>query len=118
MARDDDYQLIKDLARTEEAGSLAKERAVLLLWFLRNSVGIDDLDAYDFVCDGDRDKGVDGLFLEQAPGDEDYETLVVYQSKFTERPSAVKPNDIKNLVATANHFRDGASISALRLAKI
>ena len=59
-----DYDLLKRLASTDEAGGLAKERSVLLLWFLRNVVGLDDLDAYEYVCDGNLDAGIDGLFLE------------------------------------------------------
>ena len=43
------YDVIAAQAKTEEAGSLVKERAVLLLWFLRNVVGLGDIDAYDFV---------------------------------------------------------------------
>jgi hypothetical protein len=81
-----DYELLKRLASTDEAGGLAKERSVLLLWFLRNVVGLDDLDAYEYVCDGDLDAGIDGLLLEPSTGDEDHETLVVYQSKYSENP--------------------------------
>ena len=64
--------------------SQAQERSVLLLWFLRNVVGIDDLDAYEFICDGDDDGGVDALYLEPSTGDEDHETLIIYQSKYTQ----------------------------------
>jgi hypothetical protein len=84
-----DYDLLAGLASTDEAGGLAKERSVLLLWFLRNVVGLDDLDACDFVCDGDNDGGVDGLYMEPSTGDEDHETLVVYQSKYTTGPTRV-----------------------------
>ena len=55
------YALLKRLANTAEAGGLAQPRAVLLLWFLRNVVGIDDLDAYEYVCDSPLDEGIDGL---------------------------------------------------------
>lgn len=88
-ARADDYALLRRLASTDEAGGLAKERSVLLLWFLRNVVGLDDLDAYEFVCDGDADGGVDGIYVESSTGDEDHETLVIYQSKYTNGPTQV-----------------------------
>ena len=34
------YDTITDQAKIEEAGSLVKERAVLLLWFLRTWMGL------------------------------------------------------------------------------
>jgi hypothetical protein len=109
----DDYQLLTELASTDEAGGLARERSVLLLWFFRNVLGLDDLDAYEYVCDGDRDHGIDGLYLEPSGGDEDYETLVVYQSKYTEKPNNVGPTSFERLLASAAHFRDADSIKAL-----
>ena len=105
-----DYELLAGLASTDEAGGLAKERSVLLLWFLRNVVGLDDLDAYEFVCGGDDDGGVDGLYMEPSTGDEDHETLVVYQSKYTTGPSKVGPTAFDRLVATASHFKDATSL--------
>ena len=108
-----DYDYLKSIANTEEAGGLAKERSILLLWFLRNVVGLDDLDAYEFVCDGDRDQGVDGLYLESSTGDEDHETLVIFQSKFTDNPAQVGPNAFNRLLATANHFKDPNSLDAM-----
>lgn len=105
-----DYAFVADLARTDEAGSLAKERSVLLLWFLRNIVGIDDLDAYEYVCDGDDDGGVDALYLEPSTGDEDNETLVVYQSKYTQAPTQVGPNSMTKLLSIASQFKTAAGL--------
>lgn len=105
------YELVQQLANTAEAGGLAKERSILLLWFLRNVVGLDDLDAYEFVTDGDDDGGIDALYLEESSGDDDYETLVVYQSKYTEGATSVGPNSLTALVAAASHFKSHASLS-------
>jgi hypothetical protein len=110
---DSDYGLLSQLANVAEAGSLSKDRAVLLLWFFRNVVGVDDLEAYEYVCDGDDDQGIDGLFLEPGPGDADYETLVVYQSKYTQGPTNVGRNSLQGLVSAANHFMDIDSLQAL-----
>jgi len=106
-----DYALVSQLANTDEAGGLAKERSVLLLWFLRNVIGLDDLDAYEFVCDGDDDGGVDALYLELSTGDEDHETLVIYQSKYTQTASYVGPNAFNRLVTIASQFKDAGSLS-------
>ncbi len=110
--RQADYALVSGLASTAEAGGLAKERSVLLLWFLRNVVGIDDLDAYEFVCDGDDDGGVDALYLEQSTGDEDHETLVVYQSKYTQGPTGVGPNAFGRLLSIASQFKTATALQS------
>ena len=51
MSKSDMYIFLSSQASVAEAGGLAKEKATLLLWFLRNVVGIEELDAYDHVCD-------------------------------------------------------------------
>ena len=110
----DYYQAITDQARAAEAGGLAKESAVLLLWFLRNIVGIDELTAYDNVCDGDNDKGIDGLFLEKATGDDNQDTIIIYQSKYTKSSDArVGPTDIDRLAGAASYFHDRSTLRDL-----
>lgn len=104
------YDALSGLAVTAEAGGLAKERAVLLLWFFRNVVGVDDLDAYQYVCDGDDDGGVDALFLEPSSGDDNFETLVIYQSKYTEGPTQVGETAIDRLVSIASKFKTEAGL--------
>ncbi len=114
----DNYALLKRLASTDEAGGLAKERSVLLLWFLRNIVGLDDLDAYEFVCDGDADGGVDGIYVEPSTGDEDHETLIIYQSKYTTGPTQVGPTAFDRLLATTSHFKDIASLETFLTGRV
>ena len=104
------YDALSSLAVTAEAGGLAKERAVLLLWFFRNVVGVDDLDAYEYVCDSDDDGGVDALFLETSSGDDNFETLVIYQSKYTEGPTQVGETAIDRLVSIASKFKTEAGL--------
>lgn len=113
MSRESDYQLMASLARTDESGGLVKDRAVLLLWFLRHSVGLDDLDAYYYVCDGDKDAGIDGLYLEELSIGEDCETLLILQSKYTQGPREVGPRVVKEFSGTAHHFTDVDSLRDL-----
>lgn len=107
------YKAIAKQARLAEAGGLAKDRSVLLLWFLRNVVGVGELEAYDYVCDGDNDKGIDGLFLERGTGEDPPKTLVVFQSKYTQSPIDVGPTDLDRLAGTAHHFQSEASLKRL-----
>lgn len=113
------YQELQRQATTDEAGELVKSNAVLMLWFFRHVVGAGEIDAYDFVCDGDADKGIDGLFLEPSPGDDQPETLVVYQSKNPQDPNAkLGPTDIDRTAGAANHFATSESVEALLGSKL
>jgi len=107
------YDLVTDLASLDEASGLDKDRAVLLLWFLRGVVGLEELDAYDYICDGDDDEGVDALYLEERQGDDDVETLVIYQSYFTESPKDIGPKKLERLIAIANNFKTVGALTAL-----
>lgn len=112
--KDQYYQAITEQATIAEAGGLAKEQSVLLLWFLRNVVGVGELEAYDHVCDGDNDKGIDGLFLEIGDGEGGDDTLVVFQSNYTESPnSKVGPTDVDKLAGAANAFTNLATLEEL-----
>lgn len=111
--RQDHYTRISNQARTEEAGGLPTERSVLLLWYLRNVMGLDSLDAYDFVCDGGDDWGVDGLYLEKDEGDTDREQLVVLQSKYTEKLREMKKRDVEALIATGEQFKSAANVTKM-----
>jgi AIPR protein len=104
------YDLISDLASLDEASGLAKERAVLLLWFLRNVVGLDEFDAFDYICDGDDDGGIDALYLEEGQAEDDVETLVIFQSYFPEGPKDVGPNKLDKLITASNHFKTEAAL--------
>ena len=109
MTRQQAYDLVKRYANTSDASELKKPRAVLLLWFLKNVYGLDDLDAYEFVCDGDEDQGIDGLYLEPPEADDDTHTLTLFQAKYPLGPTQVGPNDLKNFVA----YRDAAPAWAM-----
>jgi hypothetical protein len=92
---------------------LKKERAILLLWFLRHVYGIDDLEAYEFICDGDDDQGIDGLYLEAAEPDDDAATLHVFQSRYPTSPRNVGVNDVKQLIGTLEPLTHVASLRKL-----
>jgi hypothetical protein len=111
MEVNDAYQLVSSMASPSTDEGLKKERAVLLLWFLRNVVGLDDLDAYENVCDGDKDQGIDGAYLEERGVDEEKDTFVLLQSKYPLQPSVVGPNEIAEFIGKTAPFE---SLGGLR----
>ena len=106
------YELVSKLASLDEAQGLSKERSVLLLWFLRNVYGLDEFDAFDYICDGNDDGGIDALYLEEAQGDEDVETLVVFQSYFPETAKNTGPGKLDRLITAVNHLKTEAALTA------
>lgn len=105
MKNEDAYKLVSAIASPSDSEGLTKERAILLLWFLRNVMGIDDLEAYEYVCDGDNDQGIDGLFLEAATESNEMDTLVVFQSKYPTSLKNIGVSDVRSLVGTAAPLR-------------
>ena len=104
------YEALTEQASLDEAGGLNKERAILLLWYMRSLMGVDDLEAYEFVCDGDKDGGIDGLYWEKASEDDQLDVLTIFQSKFPETPKQVGRTDLEGLVASTDKFK---SVEAL-----
>lgn len=102
------YQDLVDVARPSPHEGLKQERATLLLWFIRNVFGVDDLEAYDYICDGPDDHGIDGLFLEKGD-DEEADVIVAMQSKFPEKAKNVGVNDLKECVAVAAGFKSDSA---------
>ncbi len=66
----------------------------------------------------DADGGVDGIYVEPSTGDEDHETLVIFQSKYTNGPTQVGPTAFDRLLATASHFKDIASLETFLAGRV
>jgi len=103
------YDAIVSVASPDASEGLLKERVILLLWYLRNVLGIDDIDAYDYICDGDDDLGLDGL-MEDSDNDS---TIVFMQSKFPETAKNVGPNDLKKFVGSIKPFETAGGLKKM-----
>ena len=57
------------------------DNSAFLIWFLKNIFCLGEQESVDSVCDGSRDKGIDGIWV-----DEDEEEIYIFQSEFS-------PND-------------------------
>ena len=60
------------------------DNSAFLIWFLKNIFCLSEQDSVDCVCDGQRDKGVDGIWV-----DDNEEEIYIFQSEFS-------PNDDRN----------------------
>jgi len=61
------------------------DNSAFLIWFLKNIFCIGKQSSVDSVCDGSRDKGIDGIWV-----DDNSEDIYVFQSEFS-------PNDGRDL---------------------
>ena len=113
MTFNEAYKLVAEVASPSDSEGLEKERAILLLWFLRHVHGIDDLEAYEFICDGDDDQGIDGAYLEPADADEETETLLLFQSRYPTKPKNVGVTEIRKVIGSAEPFLTGNGLESL-----
>src|SRR6266487_5016236 len=107
------YATVQEVAAPSASEGLKKPRAILLLWFLRHVYGIDDLEAYEFICDGDNDQGIDGLYLEGAEPDDNKDTLHVFQSRYPESPKNVGINEVKQFIGTLEPLSNADALQAM-----
>ncbi|MEH2249113.1 AIPR family protein [Nostoc sp.] len=80
-----------------------KERSVsrsFLNWFLENIFGMDDTSADDAICDGNQDKGIDAIYV-----DELNEEIIVFQSKTVESVNkTIGDTSLKEFAGTLNQL--------------
>lgn len=110
------FDRLEAVANPEEAEGLPKGRSILLLWFLRNGLGLDDIDAYDHVCDGDDDHGVDGIYVESRESDlgtGPLRTVVLFQSRYPTSPKNVGVKDIRDFIGAAQNFQSSKTVKEL-----
>ena len=112
------YDLIASVAKPTESEGLKKERSILLLWYIRNALGIDDLEAYEYICDGDHDKGVDGMVLNEAREGEALDTLTILQSKYPLTAKNVGEADVRDVIGMLAPFESVEGLETLLKGKV
>ena len=82
------------------------ESASYLIWYLENYYRLDAQEAVDAVCDQSGDKGVDGIYLNEANG-----TIDVFQAKISQRTGrTVGDSSLKEFFGTLSQFDSKTSI--------
>lgn len=77
-----------------------KESAAFLMWYLEKYYRLDKQEAIDCVCDNSGDKGVDGIYVNEALG-----TIDVFQSKISQSPTkSVGDTVLKEFAGTLGQF--------------
>ena len=84
------------------------ESAAFLIWYLENYYRLDPREAVDSVCDQNGDKGIDGIFV-----NDNTQTIVIFQSKISQKNTTVGDVSIKEFAGSLNQFRDAESVRKL-----
>jgi hypothetical protein len=97
----DDFAPYKIGSRTDSTAMLA--------WHLQNVERLDDELVPDYICDGNGDKGIDALVI-----DDEQSEMTIYQSKRMDSKTKTQgDNDLKNFVGTAQYFATPETVQAL-----
>lgn len=100
-------KLLEGVSRSKLPGQT--DSKALLYWFLFNVFRLDETQARDSICDGNNDKGVDGLWV-----DEDTEEIFLFQSVYTAKQGkTLGDKDLKDFVASAIWFSNVANVKKL-----
>lgn len=103
------------------------ESAAFLMWYLENYYRLDSQEAVDHVCDQNNDKGIDGIYINEANG-----TIDVFQCKISQTPGRTigdkflrefygslsqfsSKEQLKNLVNTAGNNQVANLVNRLQL---
>lgn len=85
------------------------ESASFLIWYLENYYRIDIQEAVDAVCDQKGDKGVDGIYINEANG-----TIDIFQTKISQKEGrTVGDTALKEFFGTLSQFKSKNSIQNL-----
>jgi hypothetical protein len=85
------------------------ESTAFLLWFLENIYRLDRYAAQDAVCDGTRDKGIDGIYI-----DENSERVDILQSHISTNPAKTLGDvALKEFAGVFAYFKDKAAVQSL-----
>ncbi len=84
------------------------ESASFLIWYLENYYRLDPQEAVDSVCDQRGDKGIDGIYV-----NESMQTIVIFQSRLSQKNTAVGDTGLKEFAGTLLQVKDAQSVNKL-----
>jgi hypothetical protein len=90
------------------------DNSAFLIWFLKNIFCLSEQESVDSVCDGRRDKGIDGIWV-----DENDEEIYIFQSEFSPNNDRdAGDSKIKEFSGTSTWFANETQVKKLLVALI
>jgi AIPR protein len=85
------------------------DSSAFLIWYLENYYRLETKEAIDSVCDRGNDKGIDGIWVNEAT-----ETIIVFQTKLIESPAkAVGDASLRTFAGTLRQFETVEGLQAM-----
>ncbi|WP_181439636.1 AIPR family protein [Curtobacterium sp. MCBD17_032] len=85
------------------------DSTAMLAWYLRNVERLDDEYISDYICDGNGDKGIDALVVNDSESE-----ITIYQAKRMDSPSKTQGDkDLKHFVGAAQYFASEETVRGL-----
>ncbi len=103
-----DYPIILDLLKPYLVKGRT-ESASFLVWYLENYYRLENQDAVDTVCDQSGDKGIDGIYVNDANG-----TIDIFQTKILQNPGkTIGDTMLKEFYGTLSQFESRTALENL-----
>src|SRR6185503_2235062 len=84
------------------------ESRAFLAWFLENYYRLDETEIYDCICDGNYDKGIDGIYVNDQMCQID-----IFQTTVKQGPKTEGDTGLKEFIGTLSQFKDRSSVKSL-----
>lgn len=91
---------------------VAKERTesrAFLAWFLENYYRLDETEAYDCICDGINDQGIDGIYV-----NEQLAQIDIFQATLVKANKTLGDTNLKEFAGSLSQFQDDKSAEHIR----
>jgi len=85
------------------------ESRALLAWFLENYYRLDETEVYDCICDGNYDKGIDGLYV-----NEQLAQIDIFQSMIVKSAKTLGDTALKEFAGSLSQLHSGDSVNNLQ----
>lgn len=103
------YSSLQELIRPYQAEARTESRA-FLAWYLENVYRLEATVAQDAVCDGPDDKGIDGIFVDDAAS-----RIEILQARTVQRDNkTVGDTQIKEFAGTLEQFQTAGSVNNIK----
>jgi len=103
-----DYENLVQIAQPYKVPG-REEASAFLSWFLVNIYRLDIIEVQDIVCDGNGDKGIDGIYVNESE-----ECIDVFQSKTVQNPNkTLGDTQLKEFVGSLKQLETADGIQSM-----
>ncbi len=84
------------------------ESRAFLAWFLENYYRLEESELHDCICDGDSDRGIDGIYVNDHFGQID-----IFQARLVQKKRTIGDSGVRDFVGTLSQLRNANAVRQL-----